>query len=98
MAKKEHKELPIPDSTKRQERALEVLRVWINGDGAMDATANVAFEDPAAWGVLLIDIARHLSKAYAEQTGVDEVEAFETMRQVLHQTWDVRVQALRNKT
>ena len=97
MAKKEHKELPIPETSKRQERAIEVLRVWINGDSTMDASANPTFKDPAAWGVLLIDVARHLSRAYAQQTKVSEAEAFETMRQTLQGSWELRASVNKGK-
>ena len=46
------------------EKTAEALRVWINADKNMDVTLITAFEDPAAWGIVLVDIARHVSRAY----------------------------------
>jgi Domain of unknown function (DUF5076) len=62
--------------------ALEVLSVWI---GSRDA-ANVvlkpdAFADPAMWGLLLVDIARHVSNAIGETGAGDAARVLERIRQ-----------------
>jgi hypothetical protein len=67
-------ELPVPPSSQMSEKASEVLRVWINADRNMDVTLRSAFADPAAWGILLVDIARHVSRAY-EQDGEHSMES-----------------------
>ena len=52
-------------------RSVEVLRVWAAADGAQDLTLRTNWKDPAAWGLLLVDIAHHASRAYAA-TGQDQ--------------------------
>jgi len=81
-------ELPIPPSSQMSERANEVLRVWINADRNMDVALKSAFADPAAWGVLLVDIARHVSRAYEGDGEFQEAEALERIREGFDAEWD----------
>ena len=68
--------LPIPASASRDPRSLEVLRVWIaNGEQAFGM-----WDDPAAWGLLLADLARHIAEAHAQQDA--EVDAEDFLEQV----------------
>jgi hypothetical protein len=39
-----------------------------------------AFEDPAAWGVLLADIAHHIANALAESEGTDRAAVLAAIR------------------
>lgn len=66
-------ELEIPNSVKECDKALELARIWI-GDGNQHFTlTHNLWDDPGAWGILLIDLARHVAKAYAEK-GYDRGE------------------------
>jgi hypothetical protein len=56
--------------------AKEVLRVWAAHGSPQQFTLQPTWDDPAAWGLLLSDLARHVAKAYAAQ-GLSEAEAFE---------------------
>jgi len=47
-------------------RAVEVLRVWASPDAAQQLTLNPHWRDPGAWGLLLVDLARHVAQAYAQ--------------------------------
>ena len=88
MAKKEHKELPIPNTSQASERAIEVLRVWINKDGTLDATCVPAFKDPALWGLVLTDIARYVSRAYASDGKIAQEKVLDAMRDALVPAWN----------
>ena len=59
--------LPIPAAASRDPRSLEVLRVWIANGEQHVALAFGMWEDPAAWGLLLADLARHIAEAHAQQ-------------------------------
>ena len=39
-----------------------------------------AFDDPFTWGVLLVDLARHASRIYALEAGLNEAEALAEIR------------------
>ncbi len=74
--------LPIPAAASRDPRSLEVLRVWIAGGEQHVALAFGMWEDPAAWGLLLADLARHIAEAHAQQDEtVDPEEFLERIRQ-----------------
>ena len=54
--------------------AIEVLRAFVV-DGGLSIAFQRAFEEPDMWGLLLVDIARHASRAYARESGYTEDEA-----------------------
>ena len=73
--------LPIPAAASKDPRSLEVLRVWIAGGEQHVALAFGMWEDPAAWGLLLADLARHIAEAHAQQdSGVDAEDFIEQIR------------------
>ncbi|MDR3108508.1 MAG: DUF5076 domain-containing protein [Planctomycetaceae bacterium] len=52
------------------EEVLEILRVWLDRDPQSGATPKFVLlpkisSDPAAWGLILVDIARQVATAYA---------------------------------
>ena len=49
-------------------------------DGAVSVALRRAFDDPATWGRLLIDLARQAARTYALETEMSEEEAFERIR------------------
>lgn len=72
--------LPIPAAASRDPRSLEVLRVWIANGEQHVALAFGMWEDPAAWGLLLADLARHIAEAHAQQD--ENVEAEDFLEQI----------------
>lgn len=66
------KQLIIPPSAIEVEDSFEVLRVWTTPHGPVVSLLPDAWADPAAWGILLVDIARHL--ANAKSSGVPETK------------------------
>ncbi|MGE5145942.1 MAG: DUF5076 domain-containing protein [Candidatus Eiseniibacteriota bacterium] len=63
--------LSIPPDVAEDAKAREVLRVWIGSDGKQHAALIPdAWADSFTWGLLLVDIARHVANALAESTGV----------------------------
>lgn len=50
--------------------------MWANSDGGQDIIIrHDMWDDPGAWGLVLVDIARHVARAQA-QAGADESEVF----------------------
>jgi Domain of unknown function (DUF5076) len=68
------KEQPLPPDVIGREDAVEVLRAFVV-DGALSIAFTRAFEEPDMWGLLLVDLARHASRAYARESGYTEEEA-----------------------
>ena len=61
-------ELLPPLQAAQRSDAAEVLRAWIVGNGLQVTLAPMAFGGPSSWGLLLVDVARHVARA-CEQEG-----------------------------
>jgi len=66
--------LPIPSAAEMNAESTEVLRLWKVGQQVI--LRHDAWEDPAAWGLMLVDIARHVARACAQERQ-DEEEVFQ---------------------
>jgi hypothetical protein len=83
--KPEH-ELPVPEPALADPRARELVRVWAARGAQHVSIATGLWKDPAAWGVALVDLARHIARAY-ELTGHDGMEALERIRAGFDAEW-----------
>ncbi|MEM6274082.1 MAG: DUF5076 domain-containing protein [Myxococcota bacterium] len=82
------KELPIPPAVLEAEQALEIARVW-GADGEQHVTlAGELWDDPAAWGLVLVDLARHVANAYEQGSGREVNEVLERIREAFDAEWD----------
>ena len=61
-------ELPIPPAAFSDDRGRELVRVWVAGGAQHVTIAEQSWADPGAWGIMLVDLAKHLARAY-EQAG-----------------------------
>lgn len=57
-------ELPIPGPAVDDEAAQEVLRMWAAGGQPCISIDTECCEDSGGWGIVLVDIARHVAVAY----------------------------------
>jgi len=67
------KELPIPRAAAEEPKAIELLRVWAAKGKQHVSIATNLWADPASWGIMLVDLAKHIASAY-EQTRGDNNE------------------------
>jgi hypothetical protein len=63
-------ELKIPDAAKTDPQAAEILRIWLAGGAQHVSLKTAVWDDPAAWGLMLADLARHVANSYTAH-GVD---------------------------
>jgi len=81
------KELLAPDAALANASSVEVARVWVV-DGTPHVTLRVAvWDDPAAWGMLLVDLARHIARGYAQSTNRDESGTLKRLREGFDAEW-----------
>ena len=59
--------------------ANEVMRVAVH-DGSLHFALRRAFDDPGLWGLVFVDAARHVARAYAHDKIVTEDQALERIR------------------
>ena len=62
-----------------REDAHEVLRAFVI-DGGLSIAFSRAFEEPDVWGMLLVDVARHAARMYADQGGCTFEQAMTKIR------------------
>lgn len=73
-------ELTIPEAARRDPRSVELLRVWLVG-GRQHVSLRVGvWDDPAGWGIMLADLARHVANAYQQQMGLDRTKTLERVK------------------
>ncbi len=64
----------MPPDVVGRDDATEVLRAFVV-DGGLSIAFTRAFEEPDMWGLMLVDIARHAARAYAQESAYTEDEA-----------------------
>jgi hypothetical protein len=68
--------LKVPEFLASDARAEEVLSIW-KSDGPQTVLVECdAWDDPAAWGLLLVDVARHVSKSFEQNKNIRKEDAF----------------------
>jgi hypothetical protein len=66
----------------------EVLRMWVKPEWSqVEVALQTAHPDPAAWGIALVDIARHAAKAYALNGKFPEDTALARIKQAFDAEW-----------
>lgn len=78
-------ERPIPLAATRDEKSVEMLRVWI-AEHKLHCSLKVGMyremniPEELAWGTILADAARHIAKALSEQNEKSEDSLLELIR------------------
>jgi hypothetical protein len=78
--------LHIPPAAMEQ-GGVEVLRAVIV-DGGLHVSLRRAFDDPEAWGMLIADVARHVARVYASESGMSEDQVIERVRSIFEAEMD----------
>ena len=82
------KPLVIPPPAQRDENSVQLLSAWAAEKG-LHCTLNVGMwhdsgrDEPAAWGILLSDVARHIANALHEQYGHDPGDTIAAIHRAL---------------
>lgn len=70
--------LSLPSVIIDADKAMELARVWISDNRPTFVLSGNLWDNPAMWGLLLVDFMKHIASAYAEQ-GRDEPEVLESI-------------------
>jgi hypothetical protein len=83
---KKRGELLIPPIAQRDRDALELARIWAaEGDQHVTLRAGI-WEDPFAWGMMLVDLAHHVANSY-EQVGRNREEVLKRLKEGFDAEW-----------
>ncbi len=75
MSQREEFKIETPESVASDADAIEVIRMWWSRNEPVMAIMP-AFNDPAKFGEMLAQAARHMGHAYAVRKGHDERQAY----------------------
>jgi uncharacterized protein DUF5076 len=81
--------LQIPNAATKDANSLELVRVWVANKGQHVSLRTGVWDDPAAWGILLADLARHVANSYEQTAGLNRVKTLERIRA----GWDAEMTA-----
>jgi hypothetical protein len=80
-------ELPIPPAVLADAKAQELVRVWAAAGKQHVALATGLWDDPAAWGIMLVDLAHHVARAYEQSRGLAVGAALARIREAMDAEW-----------
>lgn len=78
--------LAVPPVANENRDAVEVLRVWAAPGNPQQVTLRTTWEDPGAWGLLLVDVAHHAALAYKAE-GRDPNVVLARIRELWEAEW-----------
>ncbi len=81
-------ELPIPSVVQSDQDAIELVRVWAAGGQQHVSLATHLWNDPANWGVMLVDLARHVALAYQYSQERDPEEVLNRIKEGFDAEWN----------
>lgn len=82
-------ELAAPQDAANNDNAMEITRIWCIRGEQQFVLASDVWDDPAAWGLLLADLARQVAKSYAESSPqVSERTALERVKEGFDIEWE----------
>ncbi|MCF3933419.1 DUF5076 domain-containing protein [Acuticoccus sp. M5D2P5] len=84
----EHNRLEIPDSVAADPNAFELLSVWIANKQQYAVLQTGVWQDPAAWGIMLADLARHVADAYHHEEGRDVSVTLARIKEGIDAEWE----------
>ena len=82
------KELQIPDCAARDKRSVELLRVWA-AQGKQHVSIATGWKDPACWGIMLVDLAKHIANAYQLTAAFSHEDALRRIKSGFDAEWAV---------
>lgn len=80
-------ELPKPASAATAQRAIEMARIWIVDKRQDVVISSDTWKDPGNWGIMLVDLARHVTEVYAEK-GYDRQEVMRRVKEAFDAEWN----------
>jgi hypothetical protein len=73
-------ELIIPEAVNSDDGSFELLRVWVANKAQHVSLRTAVWKDPAAWGLMLADLAKHVANSYQQEEGLDRAKTLQRIK------------------
>jgi len=80
-------QLLIPDAAKTDPKSFELLRVWVANKGQHVSLRAGVWNDPAAWGIMLADLAKHIANSYQQDERLNRLDALHRIKAAFDAEW-----------
>ena len=80
------KALDPPPIAFTESQSVEFLRIWADPRGGQQFSLSPVWKDPGAWGLLLVDLARHAAEMYGRE-GRDRDATLRRIREMFDAEW-----------
>ncbi|MBA2683716.1 MAG: DUF5076 domain-containing protein [Gemmatimonadaceae bacterium] len=77
-------EMSPPPAASEDPKSFEIARLWVASDEQHVVLRTDVWPDPAAWGIVLADLARHVATAYQRKDGHDVEDVLERVLAGFH--------------
>ena len=78
--------LPVPQQVQDANQKIELARIWLADGNQVVTLSTQVWNDPAYWGLMLVDLARHVATAY-ESLGNNRETTLERIRSAFDAEW-----------
>ena len=81
-------ELPAPRAVANDPKAFEIARLWVVAGGGqhVSLTTNIV-GDSKAWGIMLVNLAKHVANAYHQARGIDAAQTLNGIKAAFDAEW-----------
>lgn len=79
-------ELEVPEVVLHAAEKSELARVWLADGSQVVVISERLWSDPGVWGIMLVDLAKHVAQAYA-QRGTSGELALKKIREAMDAEW-----------
>jgi hypothetical protein len=76
----DNQQLSIPEAARKDPESIELLLMWLTGEQQHVSIRVGVWDDPAAWGVMLPDLARRVASTYQREKGRDRVRTLDRIK------------------
>ena len=73
----------VPDAARQDPKSFELVRVWVANKTQHVSLRTAVWKDPASWGIMLADLARHVANSYHQDAGLDRVKTLRRIKEAL---------------
>ena len=89
--------LEIPPAVEGDPKATEIARIWAAHGKQHVHLRSGLWADAGNWGIMLVDLARHVANAYEEDGRGDYFEVLARIREIFDAEWDSPTDIARGK-